>query len=248
VWAKLDALYILATKDTSNAILNLVSTSYTLTPNGSPTFTVDVGYTGVDSSSTVYLDTNMNPITAGGLHTATSAHLATWTPTDFNTGGGLISIGSRVTALTDIVPRYSNGNSFGRLFGAQITVTLSDSVGMYVLNGDATNVNFYKNGSLIGGPVSTGGSPNNATYWVLGRNPDAGGIGAPVSMASIGGNLTATNVANFYTRMNTYMALLPFGTDVFAGGAISSDSGLVAEGEGGVVTGVGQRTIWWRAN
>src|ERR1700676_927047 len=42
----LDALYIFATKDTTTAELNLCSTSFSITPRASNTFTADTGWAG----------------------------------------------------------------------------------------------------------------------------------------------------------------------------------------------------------
>ena len=58
VWAKLDALYVLAQQNATDARLNLVGTNYTLT--GTPTFTAYQGFTG----GTGFLDTGFNPATA----------------------------------------------------------------------------------------------------------------------------------------------------------------------------------------
>ena len=61
VWAKLDALYVLAQQNQTDALLNLVGTSYSLTTSGAPTFTSYVGFNGGGSS---YLITGFNPISA----------------------------------------------------------------------------------------------------------------------------------------------------------------------------------------
>lgn len=65
-WGKLDALYVLAAHDAQAARLNWIQNAYNLTPNGTVTFTPDVGYQG--DGSTGYLDTGFNPATAGGKH------------------------------------------------------------------------------------------------------------------------------------------------------------------------------------
>src|SRR5260370_13754601 len=52
-----DVLYLFATQNSATAILNLVSSSFAATLNGSPTFTTDRGFTGVDGSTTVFLNT-----------------------------------------------------------------------------------------------------------------------------------------------------------------------------------------------
>ncbi|WP_336802535.1 hypothetical protein, partial [Kaistia sp. MMO-174] len=46
VWAKLDALYVLAAADAQAARQNLVANAYNISASGSPVFTADRGYTG----------------------------------------------------------------------------------------------------------------------------------------------------------------------------------------------------------
>lgn len=61
-WTTLDFLYWYATNNTTTANLNLVSTNFTGTVHGSPTFTADVGYTG--DATAAYIDSGFNPSTA----------------------------------------------------------------------------------------------------------------------------------------------------------------------------------------
>jgi hypothetical protein len=51
VWTSLDALYITATDTTTNANLNLVSSSFPLTQTGTITFTADQGYSNAQSGA-----------------------------------------------------------------------------------------------------------------------------------------------------------------------------------------------------
>jgi hypothetical protein len=83
VWAKLDALWMPAistvghTNEQAVANLNLVSSNYTLAPNGSPTFTADRGYTGgADHNTTVWLDTGFNPATGSPHFVSGEAHIS----------------------------------------------------------------------------------------------------------------------------------------------------------------------------
>ncbi len=62
IWAKLDALYLLAAHDAQAARLNWIADRYNLTAVNSPTFTTDRGYAGTGAA--MYLDTGFNPATA----------------------------------------------------------------------------------------------------------------------------------------------------------------------------------------
>ena len=48
VWSKFDVLRIYATQNSTTALLNLKSSSFTAVTHGSPSFTADRGFTGVD--------------------------------------------------------------------------------------------------------------------------------------------------------------------------------------------------------
>lgn len=77
LWTCWDALYLFAAADSTSARTNLISSSFTCTAVGSPTFTVNQGYTG--DGATSYLDTNFNPTTApGALYTQSDAFLVAW--------------------------------------------------------------------------------------------------------------------------------------------------------------------------
>lgn len=62
VWAKLNALYLLAALDSQASALNWISTNYNITPTNGPTFTIDRGWQGTlgTSASQPRLDTNLN--------------------------------------------------------------------------------------------------------------------------------------------------------------------------------------------
>jgi hypothetical protein len=103
VWAKLDALYLLAAHDAQAARLNWVSASYALTVAGAPVFTVDRGYTG--DGSAAYLDSGFNPASAGGKFAQNDAHMGVWVGTDvasttqFDIGSTRAAINSRRAAV-----------------------------------------------------------------------------------------------------------------------------------------------------
>src|SRR5262245_26962066 len=65
VWSNLDRLWLFAAENSQSALRDIKSFS-AATANGSPTFTTDRGYTGTNASSTVYINSNFNPSTAGG--------------------------------------------------------------------------------------------------------------------------------------------------------------------------------------
>src|SRR5690349_9234537 len=82
VWTTLDVLYIFATANSATALTNLKSSSFGGTASGSPTFSVNAGYTGTDASSTVYIDTGFNPSSGSPSFTQNSNHLSIWANTN----------------------------------------------------------------------------------------------------------------------------------------------------------------------
>ena len=80
VWAKLDALYVLAQQNATDALLNLVGTSYSLTPGTfsderAITFTPYQGYSGFISG----MDSGFNPAAAPSPNfTQNSASIGGW--------------------------------------------------------------------------------------------------------------------------------------------------------------------------
>lgn len=224
VWAKLDALYILATLDTGNAVLNLVSTNYTLTANGAPAFAADGGYTGVASSTTVYLDTGFNPATAAGLFTLNSAHLSGWTNTNNQTSNEMMGAydGSNLADIT-----FQVGGLGERLNNASAnTVANANNIGHLVAaRTGATTDNIYVNGTGIAPDTTPSVALPNSNIFILNVSSSGSavnGSAAQIAAASIGSGLTGGDATNFYNQLNTYMALLPFGPDPSGGGGTTT--------------------------
>ena len=211
IWSKFDVLYVLAAQSSGNALLNLVSTSFNGTANGSPTFTVDRGFTGVDGSGTVIINTNFNPTVGTNQFTVNSCHISGWSVTNISTVRGMMGYNASSGAQsTDIFPRYSaDGKAYGRINSASIAgVTVADSIGDYISNRpDNTTAISYKNGVTIltNGAAAAATFPNLNIY-VLGTNNSgaANGGAYQVAFASIGSSLTATDALNFYNRKRAY--------------------------------------------
>jgi hypothetical protein len=260
VWAKLDALYVLATLDTTNAVLNLVSPSFTITSNGSPSFTADQGHTGVDSSSTVYLDSGFTPSSVTGVNfVLNSGHISAWSNTNLQSSGsggavmGTIGVSSAIQ--TQIFPWFGGDgnmhvdcNSSGDFISA---ANAGSANGFWTISRTgATTTTTYRNGSSIATDTSSSTADLSGftqSLVILARNAPTGvelGDANQIAAASFGGGLTATDAANLYNGLNTYMALLPFGTDlspiVFSDSGARSEPSLRARSAN-----ERQRTVWW---
>ncbi len=214
VWcgSKVDALWILATQDSTTAKLNLCSTSFTLTANGAPNFTADAGYLGIDSSTTVYLDTGLNPATAGGNFVLNSAHLAVWSLTnEQSSAGGSTAIGSYDGSnRLQITPWYSDGNSYLRVNSTGSTIiSVGNSSGYWVENRSGSGaVQFYRNGSSIGTDTTASSAIPSFNVFVLALNNSgsaANGLHLRIAAGHLGASLTSGNVTALNSRICTFL-------------------------------------------
>ncbi len=210
LFAKLDFLHVYATQDSATALLNLVSTSFNGTSHGSPTFTADRGYTGVESSNTVYIDTGFTPSSGTPQYTQNSAHLSAWALNNITSGHpaiGLVSSGA--PNESDLYVKFSDNNTYYRVNGAGASgFANATAIGHYIgTRTSSSNVDGYKNGSSVG---STSGSSQVTTalgnFYTLGINSDATplGSGHQLAAASAGAAFNSTEASNFYTRLRTF--------------------------------------------
>ena len=218
IWSKLDVLRIYATSSSANAVLNLVSSSYTGTINGSPTFTTDRGFTGVNASTTVYIESHFNPSTAPTpKFTRNSCHLSTWT---LNSGGlsQAPELGYQDSpsgnSVAQIYAKYNGDNhTYVRpqttgASGGDAGI-LADKRGHIGANrSSSVQVDGYQNGASIysnGATAST--AINNVTIGELGTNNGSAysGCSSQQAMVSWGSSLNSTEWSNYYSRLRTYM-------------------------------------------
>jgi hypothetical protein len=214
-WAKLDRLWIFAGENEPSALTDMVALVLAVT-NSSPSFTIDRGYTGVDSNTTVYIDTSTNNTNVSKFGT-NAGHISAWsnTNTTSSAGGGCIcGIESSVnTNETSIFPLYSDGNAYFRINDATASTGIANanSLGHYLANRSGASASQgYINGNLVVSPNAAAGTiPNltNITVLLLDDFSSGGGAGSAcqITMHSLGGNLSGTDVTNFYNRLRTYM-------------------------------------------
>jgi hypothetical protein len=216
IWAKLDVFYIFATADSTTALLNLVSTSYSGIANGSPTFTTDRGFTGTMGSSTIYINTQWDPVTVPSrVFAQDSAHISVWTVTHVtNTGGNGGNLGQVIAGNQSVIfTRFADGNTYPRVTaqGTEAGFVDADGIGHYIANRTSgTTLLGYKNGTQTLSVASTSAPVTlNNNFIVLAYDDFStgatAGSGSQTAGASIGGGLTGTDATNFYNRLRTYM-------------------------------------------
>ena len=222
VWCgtTMDALYFFATNNTTNAALNMCSSSFSLTTHGSPTFTADTGFTG--DATAAFFDTGFNPSTAGGNFVQNSAHTGVYILTSRTSNQLYQAIGNSdtTTTSTGLLPLfstlvfYSENDACG---GSQ--ATNSNAQGFWINTRiNSTTLNLYQNDAVFAGPTTcTSVSLQSLNLYVLARN--AAGTadrfsGDQVAAAFFGGALTSTQEHHIACRIN--QALTTMGVNVYA--------------------------------
>lgn len=215
VFAKLDRLWIKAQATQALALSDLI-VGATATAVNSPTFTANIGYTGEDAGTvTKYIDSNFNPSTAGGNYAQNAAHLSAWCVGNIASvnGGALIGYSdSTAGTYSHLDVTFTDGNIYARINdnpasgsqGAPAT-----RAGHWVVNrSGAAATQIYQNGSSFGTPNATSVGLLNENVFILCDNQNNNpkyGTPNQIAMVSIGGNLSPTDVTNFYNRLRTYM-------------------------------------------
>ncbi len=215
VWSLLDALYILAADVSGNALTNLKSSSFSLTVNGTMTFTANTGYqsNGVATSN---LDTGFTPSTAGGVYTQNSASFGGYSLTNSTTGLSATPLGSLDSGGTHralFLPQNGSSNALVAVnTGGTGAAANTQHQGMWVATRTASNLqNLYKNGSaLIADTVNTSTGLPNRSILIFARNNTTADFPYPdqMSAAFIGGGLNVAQSLQLSNRINTYMTAL----------------------------------------
>ena len=195
VWAKLDALYVLAQQNATDSLLNLVGTSYSPTIwSGSPVFT---SYKGYVFSGGVF-NTNFTPSSATSPNYAlNSASFGFWAYSAITENVHQIGTSSAVSGL------YGDfsGSTISQINNTTQCITAtSGALGLYAADrSSSSNVNNYYNGGSQGS-ASVASSALESGVFLLG-----GSTTMPISAAFFGASLGSAGQLALYTRLRTYM-------------------------------------------
>jgi F5/8 type C domain len=212
VWAKLDALYVLAQQNQSDALLNLIGTSYGLAINNAlaasdprisnVVFTSYKGFSGF-SPGAGFLDTGLNAVMASGLHyTQNSASFGAWSYATTSDQNAIMGTGS----VTQIFDNYAGSVFYARTNNASVSsVPTSITKGLFVGDRpDASNVFPYQNGVSAGAIGAASQAMDNSNFWIGGA-VGQGVTAQTLSAAFIGASLGAAGQLALYNRLRTYM-------------------------------------------
>ncbi|WP_341989977.1 DUF2793 domain-containing protein [Azorhizobium sp. AG788] len=212
VWAKLDALYVLAAPDAQAARLNWISASYGLTEVNSPAFTANRGYTS--DGATSYLRTGYIP-GAGTMFQQNNASFGVYIGQNGRRG---LAMGA--LSLPDYrgghIARYAPED--GGYCACQLNETGITSVAHYTVfldaglvaasRADAASVVRYKDGVTVEVGARASQAPPNLEFYLLAVN-----VGSPlvngtdrIAAAFMGGALTAVEMGALHAALQTYLA------------------------------------------
>lgn len=216
-FAKLDALYILAAPNQAASLLNLVSTSFSLTINATMTFGANAGWMG--DASTGYLNTNFTPSTAGGHYAVGSASLGVFI-TDprqniesWSAMGVLDSTFTYSATLSPLTAGQPTNSICGIGTGTNSgDSTVTSAQGLWVCNqtgGAAGTQSLYHNTTDLNDQTADSSTIPDGPIVIGGFNLAGGGgivanSGDTFAFAFIGSGLTSTDINALSNVFNNF--------------------------------------------
>lgn len=201
VWAKLDALYVLAAADNQAARQNWVQNLYNATAVSSPTFVADRYYAG--DGTTSYLSTGFNPTTASSpKFTQNSAHLGHWSLSSLaNAGSTSFDVGQTQARIS----RLTSGQAEVRPNVSVVTTNISGSYPGSTIwsRSGAAAYAAYAQGVNAGSGTTASTAPQNSVFRIC-SVVAAFGVNQEAIM-HIGGDLSAGEVSTFYAAQLAYL-------------------------------------------
>lgn len=199
----LDALYVLAQQNATDAVLNLCGTSYTLTNVFGATFTSYVGYAFPGSSQ---LDTNFNPTTASSPRfVQNSGNFGFWSYSVVVEGSPEMGNSTAGTA-SNVYSSFTGSIFYTAVNGGTLAATPTPGTnGLFV--GDrssSSNTVSYWNGISKISEAGASSAVLNADFTV-GLVSGGSSTAQKISEAHIGGSLSPTLNLALYTRLRTYL-------------------------------------------
>lgn len=224
IWAKLDALYVLAEPYQELALVNWINPGqYDLKEVNAPVFAADVGYSGrVDAVTPPYLQTGFNPLVLAGTDddgngiadeawaakfTGSNNSMFVWA--DYVEGVPNYIIGTRAHAINPFSETYAdrvycrNGAESGNYISG-----VTRASGLYGMSRDnADNYTMYANGASLGVVTQAAGVMYSESIQILKRAANTGTANNnPVRIAGFGESLTALEWSDLYRIFARYLA------------------------------------------
>jgi hypothetical protein len=208
-----DWFYVFTIDSKSSANIDFCNNNNATEQGGTVTFTANLGYVGVDGAvNGSYLQPG-SWIASGPNFTKDAAHLATWSMTDetsANAAMGGTSIGGGYPQDV-LYLRYNGDGKYYAILNDSTSngQTVATGQGFYFANRtSSTNINMYKNTTLVAASAQTTTAVSNAALFPLLANSGLGGNktgwGGTMGFASAGGTLSSGQITSLYNRLCTY--------------------------------------------
>lgn len=209
IWSKLDCLYFLNGWDEQSSTRNWKQDAYNLTKSGSPVFEAGVGVTG---GSPAYLNTGFNPVTAGGHFAQDDHSFGTWCVTDA-TSSSMVDMGSATTGTTNLYTVPHRADATIDFYASDTTSrsagAIATAVGLTAVSRrSSTSKTCYKNGAVKSTNTATSAALPNRQIYILAANNGSAVLHSTrqVSFSWLGGGLTDTQHADFYSIASSYLS------------------------------------------
>lgn len=205
VWAKLDALYMLAAHNAQAAQRNWVQDAFNLTPVNAPVFEADLGYTGVTASS-AHLDTGFNDLTGSALWSQDSMCAGAYV----NAAPGLANSFIGLTGAVSLRIGASASSITTRIHGASshnVSFTNATPGHIVVTRDTATSSRCVRDGVQVGTTSGAASAASSDSYVALFRSQSSYNADR-VACAHLGGALSVGEISNLRTAIHTYLTAL----------------------------------------
>jgi hypothetical protein len=205
----LDALYVLAQQNSTDALLNVCGSNYTATLSGSPIFTTLKGFNGFTTS--VFLRTNFNAATATSPnYVQNSANFGVWSYAVVSETVAAMGTSANGTAgESNMFTDYSGTAFYGRInssTGTAGSVPQPGSKGLFVSERtSSSSTTLYWDGASAGAVTDTSAPPESVGFTIGWVSPNTTGSAQALSEAHVGAALGGTLNLALYTRLRTYM-------------------------------------------
>jgi hypothetical protein len=206
LFTKLDHLWFFAGENSPQALTDVINSSLA-TNVGGATFAINLGFTG--NGSTSYVNTGVNPHTAGGNYALNSAHYSCYVRTTWSQELMGIEDSGDVNEAQFL---YSGGQFFASVNNSSGNpgVTTANPVGMLVASRTSASARaIYVNGPRIYNDSQVSTSIPSFQIYVgvanFAGSPVGGGSSVQFSAASLGSGLTDSDAGNLAAIVNSYM-------------------------------------------
>jgi hypothetical protein len=203
--ASQDTFYKLASDTATNALVNLISSSFPLTAVDSPTFTANKGFQGNGTNS--YLSSPFNPSTAGGHYTLNSASWMFYPVLSRTDGNYYGDIGSTDGTNSSYIYMVGSNNPAVNINSLDTATWFpasfpGDVKAIWIETRTASNASAtYKSGGSFDTQTVASSALPNQPFYILGVNK-SGAVDSPsldqIGYAGWGAGLTA-NQAIIYS-------------------------------------------------